>query len=1312
MATTGRISGQLLKDNLLREGKDLSLKDRFSDTALLKLNINNKRVGVNLDAPVRDLTVNGTTQTIDLIVTDRAEIADTEIISTQISNLNGNENTYIDSTSEIRSTGVRTDHLLVNDNYIRTETSDANIELRPNQIFDLEAITYTKVTPITGTIGEEFGYKVAVNSNKVVVGVDKVGSNGVVYVFDLDNTGSITSVNQSYTTIQSSDITSSDKFGLSVAVDNKIIIGAPFKNNERGAVYVYDLNGTNEYKITTSDSNQNLFGWSLAVNGTTLVVGAPNDNNNTGAIYLINTSTFTQTKITPSDGTSGDYFGWDVAVSDNKIVVGSVNHNGTGAVYVYDINGTNEIKIVASDIFTNDAFGNSVAIGYNKIIVGAPLNDDAGPSSGCAYIYDLDGTNEVKLTASDPASFDEYGTSVAIGENKIVIGSPKNDDTGSASGSIYVYDLSGLNELKLSPEDASANDQFGNHVAIGSRKIVSGSYRDDLNGFYTGSAYVYDLYNPGSLEIDSNLDIFANLYTTQNISLGGNITFGNEGSDTIEFKADIESDLSPDQPNVRSLGNETNTWKELYSYLLNGETFNSQVINAGGLDIGTISGNVFFVATGGSDTNKGDHPQDPVRSLKRALELADGSDAGPISILLYPGEYEEICPLTVPANVSIYGYDIRNTIIKPTTSTNDSDIFLLTGETTIHNLTIKDFFYNTINNTGYAFRFAPDAIVTTRSPYIQNVTVITQGSVTSISDPRGFDTGDAGKGALVDGSSVNANSRDASMLFHSVTFITPGVDGLTMTNGVRVEWLNSFTYFANNGLYATQGTLGFASQGTRFGAEIRSIASANVYGNYGAVADGADTLMYLIGHNFAYIGVGKDVSNDKTLVVDSNRVAELNSGKIYHTSTDHRGTYSVGKEFFVNFDDGKTSISNGGVNLSGLTRIKIIGPGPDTIIEAEKVDVGYIRISGNTIESTNYAVNITSASQTTNLLSDVNIQDDLDITGNLVLGGTLIRLGDQPTDTITFETELDQNFIPDLDSTYSLGSPTKNWWKANLSGATISSIDIYDNVITTNETNADLDLRANGAGRVRLDNVIANSNVLTTDEFDLIFTPSETLKINTTGALVLPRGTNQQRVNNIADLRYNTETNIFEGYDGGNVGFGGVYSSDRTDRILAHPTNNTLLATVNNQQIMQVSLSTISLIGLQVDDIRFNNNLITTNVSNSNLELRTTGSGELVLDEIRLKSNTITNTSNNNLVFDIPGNSYLKAGGTLGVSIPVGDDSTRAANPIIGDSRYNTERLQMEVYDGEKWIAAVGEGDTVTEDYLKELVDIYTLVLG
>ena len=160
--------------------------------------------------------------------------------------------------------------------------------------------------------------------------------------------------------------------------------------------------------------------------------------------------------------------------------------------------------------------------------------------------------------------------------------------------------------------------------------------------------------------------------------------------------------------------------------------------------------------------------------------------------------------MTVPEGVTIQGDSIRGVEIYPTSATQSNDAFLVNSDVTIENITIKDFFFDSSNDKGYGFRFANNFTTNIidqepgRSPYIRNVTVITKGTTTSASDPRGFASGDAGKGALVDGSVVAQNSRSASMLFHAVTFITPGVDALTIKNGVRVEWLNSFTFILPN----------------------------------------------------------------------------------------------------------------------------------------------------------------------------------------------------------------------------------------------------------------------------------------------------------------------------------------------------------------------------------------------------------------------------------------------------------------------------------------------------------------------------------
>ena len=380
----------------------------------------------------------------------------------------------------------------------------------------------------------------------------------------------------------------------------------------------------------------------------------------------------------------------------------------------------------------------------------------------------------------------------------------------------------------------------------------------------------------GTIDIYSDWDITGALHSTGNIVFGGNLTLGDSDEDDVTFQADLSSDLIPDVGNTSKLGSSTKKWLETYTKSLYSDIiYSDRIVMTSGGDLQARSGNIFYVSTLGNNTNVGDHQHGAFRTLAHALSQVDASSGGPVTIHIYPGEYEEIFPLVVPERVTIRGHDLRNVIIKPTTATNTNNAFELNQNCMVTDVTIKDFY-----SPGYAFTFAADAIITDRSPYIQNITVITKGSVTSASDPRGFAQGDAGKGALIDGSVVNAATTNPSMLFHAATFITPGVDAITMTNGVRVEWLNSFTYFANIGLHALQGTLGKANDGTTFGAEIRSIGSASVYGNKGAEANGTDTLMYLIGHNFAYIGTGKDVTNDKTLTVEANEITELNSGKI------------------------------------------------------------------------------------------------------------------------------------------------------------------------------------------------------------------------------------------------------------------------------------------------------------------------------------------------------------------------------------------------------------------------------------------------
>ncbi len=161
-------------------------------------------------------------------------------------------------------------------------------------------------------------------------------------------------------------------------------------------------------------------------------------------------------------------------------------------------------KLIASDGVTDDYFGFSVAIDGNTMVVGAYLDDDNGTDSGAAYVfrYDPDGSGqwvqEVKLLPSDGVEGAEFGHSVAIDGDRIVVGAPHDFGSGFRSGSAYVfqYDPDGsgqwIEESELVPDEDSTGSLFGWSVSIDGDVIAVGAEFDERNwGDYTGSVSMF-----------------------------------------------------------------------------------------------------------------------------------------------------------------------------------------------------------------------------------------------------------------------------------------------------------------------------------------------------------------------------------------------------------------------------------------------------------------------------------------------------------------------------------------------------------------------------------------------------------------------------------------------------------------------------------------------------------------------------------------------------------------------------------------------------------------------------------------------------
>ena len=344
------------------------------------------------------------------------------------------------------------------------------------------------------------------------------------------------------------------------------------------------------------------------------------------------------------------------------------------------------------------------------------------------------------------------------------------------------------------------NTIVGNRVLIGDLEI-NNNFKENTN---TNSDLFIRANGTGNVNIVGNTQINGDLHATGNISADGSITLGDTDTDSIFLNADIASDIMPDAHNTYNIGSTNKRWATGYFANITTENLTTNDLDFGSINLISVPGNIYYVGTNGSDSATGTHPQDPVRTIAKGLAMAGTGD----TVYVYPGTYQEAFPLNVPVGVTVKGHSLRSVELSPTSGTQSNDAFRMQGDSTVEDLTIKDFYYNSGSDTGYGFRFAPNFRVYLRSPYVRNVTVITKGTTTSNTDPRGFASGDAGRGALLDGSVANVDSREASMLFHSVTFITPGQTALKVTNGSRIEWLNCFTYFADKGIEIVDGSSG------------------------------------------------------------------------------------------------------------------------------------------------------------------------------------------------------------------------------------------------------------------------------------------------------------------------------------------------------------------------------------------------------------------------------------------------------------------------------------------------------------------------
>ncbi|MBN2599148.1 MAG: FG-GAP repeat protein [Candidatus Thermoplasmatota archaeon] len=271
---------------------------------------------------------------------------------------------------------------------------------------------------------------------------------------------------------------------------------------DSGSVYVFVLfqgSWRQQQKILASDgTSEDHFGYSVSSSGDTGLIGSP-DADIGGAAYVFTRTTDwkQQTKLFADDGTAKDGFGRSVSINDDTALIGAFQDDekgeDSGSAYVFIRDGqtwSQQAKLVAMDGAAGDYFGEAVSLSDNTAVTGAPRDDDNGVDSGSAYVFIRDGTTwsqQQKLHASTTSGY--FGSSISQDGDYALIGAPQSE-------AAYVFLRTGTTwpeEAKLIASDGGGSfNNFGESVSIsGEIAAISAPFDDDL-GSHSGSVYMFE----------------------------------------------------------------------------------------------------------------------------------------------------------------------------------------------------------------------------------------------------------------------------------------------------------------------------------------------------------------------------------------------------------------------------------------------------------------------------------------------------------------------------------------------------------------------------------------------------------------------------------------------------------------------------------------------------------------------------------------------------------------------------------------------------------------------------------------------------
>jgi hypothetical protein len=325
-----------------------------------------------------------------------------------------------------------------------------------------------------------FASEVAIDEEKVLIGArfaDTFGNgSGAAYLFNAV-TGDL-SYSFSYP-----NLGAGQNFGTDVAIDrNKVLVGTSYNG-----AYLFDTTSGNLIQsFSRFNSDLNTFGTQVAINNNKVLISDLQNSTLapvSGAAFLFDAvnGNLTQSFFPPNPDIE-DFFGSPVAIEGNRVLIGATGggrgRNSTGEVFLFDaVNGNLIQNFFPPNPNIKGFFGSSVAIEGNRVLIGASGDDTFGSNSGAAYLFDAtSGSLMQTFSSPNPIGSEFFGSSVAIDGDKVLIGARGDNTFGDNSGAAFLFDAVSGNLIQsfFAPNPGN-NNNFGFSVAISGNNLLIGA---------------------------------------------------------------------------------------------------------------------------------------------------------------------------------------------------------------------------------------------------------------------------------------------------------------------------------------------------------------------------------------------------------------------------------------------------------------------------------------------------------------------------------------------------------------------------------------------------------------------------------------------------------------------------------------------------------------------------------------------------------------------------------------------------------------------------------------------------------------------